>query len=81
MWTYAGKKKPGDMNGNDIYDMAITRDPNKKADIATPQVGAPALHWVISEPYERMIRKSGGRLSEKFMLNQGLGARYRPEVR
>mgnify|MGYP003395614882 CR=1 FL=1 len=54
---------------------------NKKAEIVTPQAGAPALHWVISEPYERMIRKSGGRLSEKFMLKQGLGARYRPEVR
>lgn len=51
MWTYTGDKKPGDMTGNDIYDMAISHDPTKKVDIGTPQVGAPALYWIISEPY------------------------------
>ena len=50
MWTYVGDKKPGDMTGNDIYDIAVSQDPNHKVDIGTPQFGAPGLYWLIQEP-------------------------------
>lgn len=50
-FTYAGDKKPGDMTGNDTYDLAVSHDPNQVADVGTPQIGAPALYWLISEPH------------------------------
>ncbi len=49
-WTYAGDTKPGDMYGNDTYDIAVSHDPNTKVDLGTPQVGAPGLYWLIQEP-------------------------------
>ncbi len=50
MYTYDGDKKPGEMNGNDTYDIAMQLDPTKKNDVGTPQIGAPALYWLIAEP-------------------------------
>ena len=50
-FTYSGDKNPGDMTGNDTYDIAVSHDPNQVADVGTPQIGAPALYWLISEPH------------------------------
>lgn len=50
-FTYAGDKNPGDITGNDTYDVAVSHDPNQIADVGTPQIGAPALYWLISEPH------------------------------
>jgi predicted lipoprotein with Yx(FWY)xxD motif len=51
VYSYAGDKKAGDMTGNDTYDVAVSHDPTQLADVGTPQIGAPALYWVISEPH------------------------------
>jgi predicted lipoprotein with Yx(FWY)xxD motif len=58
LWSYAGDKAPGDMNGNDIYDFTFAdeagmpADAPRKAlmDMGTPQDGAPALYWTIAIP-------------------------------
>ncbi len=51
MWTFAGDKKPGDINGHDTYDIMFSED--KRAaplDVGTPYDGAPGLYWAIAIP-------------------------------
>ncbi len=57
MWTYAGDKKPGDMNGNDDFQYAFADTPNMASDAPKPTYdfgtwmdGAPAMYWVIATP-------------------------------
>lgn len=51
LYTYDGDKKPGDMNGHEIYDYVIGPDPYKVADAAgIPIRGATALLWRIAVP-------------------------------
>lgn len=52
LWTYAGDKKPGDMNGHDHYDTIFNdqKVATKVVDIGTPQDGIPALFWAVALP-------------------------------
>ena len=52
LYTYAGDKAPGDMNGNDIYDYLIHDEVNTLPDIPPDlkQVGAGALYWAFAAP-------------------------------
>jgi predicted lipoprotein with Yx(FWY)xxD motif len=51
LYTYDGDKKPGDMNGHEIYDYVVGTDPYKVADAAgIPIRGATALLWRIAVP-------------------------------
>jgi predicted lipoprotein with Yx(FWY)xxD motif len=52
LWTYAGDKKPGDMNGHDTYDLSFSEDPKAavKLSVGTPMDGAPGLAWLIAIP-------------------------------
>jgi predicted lipoprotein with Yx(FWY)xxD motif len=50
LWRYDGDKKPGDINGNDRYDMALAHDPTVKIDLGTPMDAAAALYWGIMPP-------------------------------
>ena len=50
MYTYAGDKKPGDMLGNDQYDYAFSRDPNKAAERPSRMTAAGALLWIYAYP-------------------------------
>ena len=46
LYSYAGDKKPGDMTGNDIYDMQVNRDPQTAADMSIPI----SLYWHVAWP-------------------------------
>jgi predicted lipoprotein with Yx(FWY)xxD motif len=50
LYTYAGDKKPGDMLGNDLYDFAFSRDPNKAAERPSRMTAAGALLWMYAFP-------------------------------
>ena len=50
LWTYDGDKKPGDMNGHDTYDIYVSDEPAKIADVGTPMDGAASLWWSIALP-------------------------------
>ncbi|WP_425409845.1 hypothetical protein [Hyphococcus sp.] len=50
LWSYAGDKNPGDMNGHDIYDIALSHDPETRIDVGTPMDGGAALWWSIAIP-------------------------------
>ena len=50
LYTYAGDKKPGDLTGNDIYDILISQDPNKQADLPSRFTGVRA-GWVWLHAY------------------------------
>ena len=50
LWTYAGDKKPGDMNGHDAYTVFMTHDANTAVDVGTPMDGSAALYWSIAVP-------------------------------
>jgi predicted lipoprotein with Yx(FWY)xxD motif len=50
MWTYAGDKKPGEINGNDSFDFVISEDPNKEASVGTQVDGIASLFWIVAEP-------------------------------
>ncbi len=50
LWTYDGDKSPGDINGTDTYDLAISHDDKTVLDIGTPYDGAWALFWVAAFP-------------------------------
>ena len=41
MWTYAGDKKPGEINGNDAFDFVISEDPKKEAEVGTQDLMKP----------------------------------------
>ncbi len=50
LWTFDGDKKPGDLNGNDDYQLAISHDATTVVDIGTPYDGATALYWIAAHP-------------------------------
>lgn len=50
LWTYAGDTKPGDMKGNDKYDIKITDRVERPVNIGTEYRGAPALYWSTMIP-------------------------------
>lgn len=50
LYTYAGDKKPGDMLGNDQYDFAFSRDPNKAAERPSRMTAAGALFFMYAFP-------------------------------
>jgi predicted lipoprotein with Yx(FWY)xxD motif len=50
LWTYEGDKKPGDMNGHDTYDIFVSDEPSRIADVGTPMDGAASLWWSIALP-------------------------------
>jgi predicted lipoprotein with Yx(FWY)xxD motif len=50
LYTYAGDKKPGDMLGNDQYDYAFSKDPNKPAERPSRMTAAGALLWMYAFP-------------------------------
>jgi predicted lipoprotein with Yx(FWY)xxD motif len=50
LWTYDGDKKPGDMNGHDTYDIFVSDEPSRIADVGTPMDGGASLWWSIALP-------------------------------
>ena len=50
LWTYDGDKKPGDMNGHDTYDIFVSDEPTRIADVGTPMDGGASLWWSIALP-------------------------------
>lgn len=50
LYTYGGDKKPGDMLGNDLYDFAFSRDPDKPAERPSRMAAAGALFWIYAFP-------------------------------
>lgn len=50
LWTYDGDKKPGDINGNDDYQLELPHNANTVLDIGTPYDGAWALFWIAAYP-------------------------------
>ncbi len=50
LWTFAGDKKPGDINGHDTYDIVLSEDPNVLVNVPTPMDGSQALYWSIAVP-------------------------------
>lgn len=50
LWTYGGDKKPGDINGNDTYDIFVSNEPTKVVDVGTPMDGGASLVWSIALP-------------------------------
>lgn len=50
LWTYDGDKAPGDINGNDAYELRLSHDPETVLDIGTPYDGAWALFWIAAYP-------------------------------
>lgn len=51
LWTYDGDKAPGEMNGNDTYDIMFSTDKTAPAlNVGTPYDGAPGLYWAIAIP-------------------------------
>jgi predicted lipoprotein with Yx(FWY)xxD motif len=50
LWFYLGDKKPGEMNGHDMYDIALSHDPTMTVEVGTPMDGAAALWWSIAVP-------------------------------
>jgi predicted lipoprotein with Yx(FWY)xxD motif len=50
LYTYSGDKKPGDMNGNDIFDVVLSDNPNQVNDVGTPMHGTAGLYWTVTYP-------------------------------
>lgn len=52
LYRYDGDKKPGDMNGNDIYDYMTKVGVNKTPDIPPnlQQIGAGGIYWTFTQP-------------------------------
>lgn len=50
LYTFSGDKKPGDMNGNDAFNVVLSDDPNKANDVGAPMTGTATLYWVIAYP-------------------------------
>ena len=50
LWTFDGDKAPGDINGNDAYELKIPHDAQTKLDIGTPYDGSWALFWIAAFP-------------------------------
>lgn len=50
LWTYAGDERPGEINGNDAFDIRVPARADTKIDIGTPYDGAAALYWAAAIP-------------------------------
>ncbi len=50
LYTFAGDKKPGDMNGNDSFNAVLSDNPNQLNDVGTPMTGTANLYWTIAYP-------------------------------
>ncbi len=50
LYTYAGDQKPGDMNGNDIFNMVLSDSPDHVNTVGTPMHGTAGLYWTIAYP-------------------------------
>jgi len=50
LWTYDVDKKPGDLNGNDIFDWVISEDPDVPAEVGTQVDGVASLFWALTPP-------------------------------
>lgn len=50
LYTYSGDKKPGEMNGNDIFNTVLSDNPNQVNDVGTPTTGSANLYWTIAYP-------------------------------
>jgi len=50
LWTYDGDTRPGDINGNDAYELKQPPDANTVLDIGTIYDGAWALFWIAAFP-------------------------------
>ena len=50
LWTYDGDNNPGDILGQDTYDLFVGHDPNKIIDIGTPYDHPTALYWIAAIP-------------------------------
>lgn len=50
LYTYSGDQKPGDMNGNDIFNMVLSDSPDQVNDVGTPMHGTAGLYWTIAYP-------------------------------
>ncbi len=50
LYTYAGDKQPGDLTGNDKYDILISEDPQKAADFPSRFAAAGGLVWIHADP-------------------------------
>lgn len=50
LWTFDGDQKPGEINGNDTYDMVLAHDDRTRIDLGTPMDAAAGLYWGIMPP-------------------------------
>ncbi|HTT05034.1 MAG TPA: hypothetical protein VMF64_07070 [Steroidobacteraceae bacterium] len=50
LYTYQGDRKPGDMNGNDIFNVVLSDNPNQVNSVGTPMHGTAGLYWTIAYP-------------------------------
>jgi predicted lipoprotein with Yx(FWY)xxD motif len=50
LYTFSGDQKPGDMNGNDIFNAVLSDNPNQLNDVGTPMTGTANLYWTIAYP-------------------------------
>jgi len=50
LYSFLGDKKPGDMNGNDIFNMVLSDDPNRINAVGTPMHGTAGLYWTVAYP-------------------------------
>jgi predicted lipoprotein with Yx(FWY)xxD motif len=50
LWTYDVDKKPGDINGNDVFDWIVSENPEVPADVGTQMDGVASLFWAVTPP-------------------------------
>ncbi|MGE4063740.1 MAG: hypothetical protein AB7E79_10285 [Rhodospirillaceae bacterium] len=50
LWTYDGDSKPGDINGQDSFDLFLSDSVHTRLDIGTQYDGPTALYWTITPP-------------------------------
>ncbi|MGH8255022.1 MAG: hypothetical protein ACRET0_02280 [Steroidobacteraceae bacterium] len=50
LYTYVGDHKPGDMNGNDTFNMVLSNNPDQVNDVGTPMHGTAGLYWTVTYP-------------------------------
>jgi predicted lipoprotein with Yx(FWY)xxD motif len=51
LYTYAGDLNPGEINGNDIYDLVDGEAPGRFSPVDAGGVGGAALFWHVATPY------------------------------
>lgn len=50
LYTFLGDKKPGDMNGNDIFNVVLSDSPHQVNTVGTPMHGTAGLYWTVAYP-------------------------------